>query len=790
MRIAALNRKLLREIARMKGQIATIALVVAGGIICFVSLRGTYASIEASRASYYDRYRFAHVFATAERVPESVAHRIEALPGVERVQTRIAKEATLPIEGMARPAYGRLLSLPASGVPTTNALYLRSGRFPQRGPHDEVVVLESFADAHGLQSGHSIPAVVNGKLRKLRVVGTASSPEFAYALRPGSLFSDPKRYAILWMERSTLAAAFQLEGAFNDVTLRLQPGAADAPVRVAMDRILAPYGGNGAVARKDQISNKILSQELSQLEALSAMIPVVFLGVAAFLVNLVLGRLIRLQRGEIATLKAVGYSDGEIGRHYLGLVAVVMVPGCLTGILGGSYLGRLVLGLYADVFRFPDLRFQISPSLVAAAIVVSSVFALGGALGAVRAAVKLPPAEAMQPPAPARYRKSFIERLGLGALAGPGGMMVLRELVRRPFRTLLSSAGMAGAVALLILGRFGWDSITSYFESTFRREQRQDLTVAFARPMPPRVIAQFRRLPGVVTAEGLRAVPVRVRHAHRSRDSVAMGLPEEATLRRLVALGGGGVVEIPSDGVLMTKTLGELLELRIGDRAEIEVREGERPTVRPVVVGFIDESVGLQVYARADLLAELEGDLGAVSSVLLKVDPQKRDEVTRSLARSPHIIDVSDVTEDMRHLLDMNSSVMNVWTGVSVLLAASVVFGVVYNNARIALAARSRDLASLRVLGFTRREISSVLLTSLAIEVAIAVPIGLWAGSVWAQQFMRTVDQETFRWQVVIAPTTYLLAVAVVLLASAASALWVRRSLDTLDLVSVLKAKE
>jgi putative ABC transport system permease protein len=269
-----------------------------------------------------------------------------------------------------------------------------------------------------------------------------------------------------------------------------------------------------------------------------------------------------------------------------------------------------------------------------------------------------------------------------------------------------------------------------------------------------------------------------------------MGLPEEATLRRLVALGGGGVVEIPSDGVLMTKTLGELLELRIGDRAEIEVREGERPTVRPVVVGFIDESVGLQVYARADLLAELEGDLGAVSSVLLKVDPQKRDEVTRSLARSPHIIDVSDVTEDMRHLLDMNSSVMNVWTGVSVLLAASVVFGVVYNNARIALAARSRDLASLRVLGFTRREISSVLLTSLAIEVAIAVPIGLWAGSVWAQQFMRTVDQETFRWQVVIAPTTYLLAVAVVLLASAASALWVRRSLDTLDLVSVLKAKE
>lgn len=274
------------------------------------------------------------------------------------------------------------------------------------------------------------------------------------------------------------------------------------------------------------------------------------------------------------------------------------------------------------------------------------------------------------------------------------------------------------------------------------------------------------------------------------RDAVAMGLSEASTLRRLVARGGGQEVEVPADGVLVTKTLGELLGLQIGDRPEIDVREGARPTVRPVVVGFIDESIGLQVYARAGLLAALEGDLGAVSSVLLRVDEREMDRVNRRLRESPNVIDVSAVTEDMRRMLDMNASVINTWTAVSVLLAASVVFGVVYNNARIALTARSRDLASLRVLGFTRSEISFVLLSSLAIEVALAIPVGLWAGTVWARQFMKTVDQETFRWQVVIAPTTYLLAVAVVLLASAASALWVRRSLDRLDLIGVLKARE
>ena len=787
--VKALDRKLLRELTRLKGQIATIALVLASGITSFISMRGTYASLESSRDSYYDRSRFAHVFAAAERVPESLARHIESLPGVENVQTRIAEDVTLPIEGMPRPAYGRILSLPMTGEPATNALHLRDGRLPRRGRSDEVVVLESFARAHGLRPGHSVPAVVNGKLRTLRVVGSALSPEFVYAIRPGAMVDDPKRYAVLWMERSTVASAFELDGAFNDVTLRLQPGASEVAVRTALDAMLAPYGGTGAVGRRDQISNKIVSQELAQLETLSSMVPLVFLAVAGFLVNLVLGRMIRLQRPEIATLKAVGYGNAEIGRHYLGLVAVVMLPGSLLGVIGGFALGKLVLGLYADAFKFPTLEFRLSAGLVASAVIVSALAAVTGALGAVRGAVRLPPAEAMQPPAPARYRRGILDRIGLGALAGPSGLMVLREIQRRPLRTLLSSAGIAGAIALMILGRFGWDSIVSYFETTFQREQRQDLTVLFARPMAPRVVGQLRRMPGVLAAEGVRAAPIRVRHGHRMRDSVAMGMPRNMMLRRLVAR-GGQEVRVPDDGILVTKTLGEVLGLRIGDRPELDVREGERRTVRPVVVGFIDESLGLQVYARAEFLAALEGDLGAVSTVLLKVDPRQLERIDASLRRSPHIIDVSDVTADMQRMLDMNLSVMNTWTAVSLTLAASVIFGVVYNNARIALAARSRDLASLRVLGFSRHEISWILLGGLAIEVALAIPIGLGLGHLWARQFMQSVDPEAFRWQVVIAPTTYLLAIGVVLVASAASALWVRRSLDSLDLVSVLKARE
>lgn len=790
MRLSTLSRKLLRELLRMQGQIVTIALVLASGIMSFIMLRGTYDCLLLSRDAYYDRYRFAHVFATLERAPESLARRIENVPGVAALETRISENVTLPIEGMLPPAHARLLSLPGSGEPATNALHLTSGRLPERGHADEAVVLAPFAEAHGLEPGHRLPVVLGNKLREIEIVGTVLSPEFIYAIRPGAMADDPRHYSVLWMEREALATPFDLNGAFNEVSLRLQPGASERSVLAAVDRLLAPYGGNGAYGRDESISHRILSGELAQLASLATMIPLVFLGVAAFLIRLVLGRLIALQRAEIAVLKAVGYDNREVGLHYLGLVAVVLLPGSLLGVVGGRLLGGVVLNLYATIFRLPALTFELGFAVVAWSLLASAAGAAGGALLAVRSAVRLPPAEAMRPSAPARYRRSLVERLGLSTLVGPSGMMVLREVLRRPLRTLMSAVGIGGAISLLVLGRFGWDSMSSYFADTFLREQRQDLTVTFAAPVQPRVVGQLARLPGVVDAEGLRGVPVRARAGHRKRETLLVGLPDSGSMRQLVERGGKRVVPVPERGVLVTRKLAEILGLARGDSLELELREGQRESVRAQVAGFVDESAGLSLYARAELVAQLAGDLGATSSVLLRVDPGSSQFVKEQLRRSRFVIEVSEVRADMQRVLDMNASAFRIWTLVSSLLASSVIFGVVYNNARIGLTARSRDLGSLRVLGFSRREISLVLIGGLAIEVALAIPLGLLLGWAWAQQFARGFDQETFRLSVVIAPSTYLMAASIALFAAAVSAFWVRRDLDHLDLLAVLKSRE
>jgi putative ABC transport system permease protein len=789
MRIPALHRKLLRDVSRLKGQVLTIALVLAGGIMSFVALRGAHASLVRSRDAYYDRQRFAHVFATVERAPETLAARIEALPGVEAVQTRISEPVSLPIEGMPRPALGLLLSLPPSGEPATNALRLERGRLPERERDDEVVVLRSFAEAHGLEPGHRVPVVVDGKLRRLRVVGTALSPEFVYALKPGALADDPAGFAILWTSRAPLAAAFQLDGAFNEVSLRLQPGASERSVRAALDRLLAPYGCDGAISRAHQRSNEILTSELEMLASLAGMMPMIFLGVAAFLVNVVLGRLVTLQRPEIATLKAVGYSDADVRRHYAGLVPVVLVPASALGVAGGYWLGGLLMELYGTVFRLPVMRFEPSLGVVAAAIAFSGAAGLSGALLAVRAAVRLPPAEAMRPPAPAVYHRTLLERLRLSSLAGPTGMMILRELERRPLRTLLSAVGIAGALALLVLGRFALDSVEAYLEGTLRREQRHDVAVTFDRPVSARAIGELAAVPGVWRVEGLRAVPARLRQGHRARDTAVVGIPRGATLRRVLER-GGREVEVPADGILVTAKLAELLGVVVGDRPELELREGGRPVVRPVVAGLVDESIGLQVYARAELVSRLEGDGGAVSAALLTVDPLRLDGVEARLRALPRVLDVSELRAEVQRMRDQQASIEDVRTLVCVGLAAVVIFGVVYNNARIALATRARDLGSLRVLGFRSGDVAGILVGGMVAELALATPLGLWLGRSWARLVLAMADQEQFRWVAHVAPSTYVLATFVGVLAAAASALWVRRNVDRLDLVGVLKTRE
>ncbi len=790
MTVTALNRKLLRDLWEMKGQAVAIALVIGSGVAMFVMYLSNFDSLRRTQVTYYERQRFADVFASVKRAPRRLEDRIAALPGVEAVETRVVADVVLDIPDMTEPASGRLVSLPRGGMrPRLNDVFLRHGRWIDPARPDEVLASEAFVLAHGFVPGDRIAAVINGRRRYLQIVGVGLSPEYVYSIRPGELIPDDRRFGIFWMDERALGAAFDMEGGFDDVALALAPGASPTEAIAGLDRLLAPYGGLGAIPRALQISHWTLDNELRQLQNFGFIIPVIFLGVAAFLLNVALTRALAIQRPQIAALKALGYSNGELAWHYVKWALLIASLGALLGIAVGSWLGSAMISLYNQYFRFPILYYRLSPGVAMGAALVSLVAGALGAFGAVRRAVRVPPAEAMRPEPPARYRTSLVERAWLRRRIANASRMVLRNLERQPFRTLASVVGIAFAVAILVVGLFFIDAMNLLMEMQFAVAQRQDVNVTFTEPVSARALHEIESLPGVIRAEPSRSVPARIQVGYRSRQVAVVGLPAAPDLNRVVDR-SGRIVTLPLDGLVLSKTLANILGVKTGDVIRLEVLEGERPIRDVVIADLVDEYMGLSVYMHIDALHRLMREGDTLSGAYLEIDSALEDALFKRLKTTPAVAGVATTRaalESFRKTMAQNMSIM---TTMNIVFAAIIAFGVVYNAARISLSERSRELASLRVLGFTIAEISSILLGELAIVTLAALPLGAVIGYGLARWIVNAFDNEVYRFPFIVTPQSVALASLTVIVAAVVSGLVVRRRLDRLDLVGVLKTRE
>ena len=786
--LRALDRKVLRDLWRLRGQVLAIALVVASGVALLVMALSSYRSLSETADAYYERYRFADVFATAKRVPDHFVRRLEQIPGVQSVDPRIVKMAKLDIPGVVEPVNGKLVSIPEHGEPLLNALAIRAGRSVEFGRPDEVVISEPFADAHNLSLRDRIAVVMNGVRRTLTVVGIALSPGFVYAIEPGALVPNDKRFGVMWMGKKALAAAYDLEGGFNDVSLSLLTGTDPHAVIADVDRILKRYGGTGAVARKDQISNWFLMNELDQQRTNSRILPTIFLAVAAFLTNTVMARLIATERSEIGLMKAFGYSAGEIAFHYVKMVGVMTVIGILLGWGLGAWLGYYNTSIYAGFYRFPFLHFRPGMSVFAIGAVVSLAAALGGALAAVRKAASLPPAEAMRPPAPPSFRRNALALLDARFLDQPT-RIILRQIVRAPVRSLLTSAGIGLAVGVMVLALQWRDAIDELVISEFEHTQRQDVTLSLVEPKSRRSLHAARRLPGVLDAEPMRSVSARFRSGPRTHRGMVTGLPEWPRLQTAYDVKRGALT-IPPGGVMLSKRLAEKLDVGPGDEVEIELLEGRHPKVMLPVGGLFENYIGMPAYIEIETLRRLLAEPGGIALVNLIVGSQAEPALYTDLKEIPDIGAVTIKRAAIDKFYETIGETIMIFIGFFSGFAFALGLGVTYNSARIGLSERGRELATLRVLGFTRGEISYILLGEIALLTLAGLVLGCLAGWGLSWVMASLFGNDLFRIPLVIVPSTYALGGVGVLFAGFISAALVRRRLDTLDLISVLKTRE
>ncbi len=784
-----LDRKLLREIWSMKGQVLAITLVLASGVAMYIMSISTFHSLDRARAKYYRDYRFAEVFAGLKRGPRTLEEKIRDIPGVARAHTRIVRNVNLDLAGVEGVATAQLVSIPVPYRPGLNEVYLREGRYPEPGAESEVIVSEPFAKANGLRSGDAVTAIVNGRLRELDIVGLGLSPEYIFTIKSGGVFPDDQRFGIFWMNEETLEAAFNMEAAFNDISLALSREASKDDVMLRLDHILEPYGGLDAIPRKDQVSNWFINSELQQLKTMGFMIPLIFFSVAVFLLNMVLSRMIKTQRGQIGLFKAFGYSRWQVGLHYLKFVALIVCLGTALGSAAGAWLGAGLTELYTEYYKFPALDYHLDPSVIAAGFLISLAISTAGALTAVRRAMDLPPAEAMRPEPPDSFKPTIAERIGLSRWIPPQLGMILRHLERQPFRSILSTLGIALAVGLMILGRYNIDAISYMMDIQFNRVQRQDLTVSFYEPHQRRAFHELQALDGVVAAEPVRIVPARLRFENHSRRTAILGLPQDPRLQR--PLNKNLVpIRVPAEGLLVERKLASVLGVQPGDRLLVETLEGERPKLEARVVALVDEYFGANVYMNIHALNRLMGEDRVVTGAYLKVDSQLEDQVYQRLKNTPAVAGVLLKRAEVESFRETMAQNMMIMTFFIVMFSFIIAFGVVYNSAQMILHERSRDLATLRVLGFTRAEISAILLGELAILTLAAIPIGFLVGNSLSYMISAAYQTELFRMPFYLSRQTFGIAAVTIILSSLVSGLAVRRKLDKLDLMAVLKTRE
>ncbi len=784
-----LNRKLLRELNASRTQSLAIGLVVASGVAVFVMAVGTLGFLSSTRDAYYDRYRFGDVFATLSRAPNTMAARIEAIDGVAQVQTRIVSDVTLDVPRLREPAVGRLISLPDSGEPKLNLVHLRQGRMPEPDRPREAVVSEAFFEANRLEIGDSVDAVMNGRLQSLEIVGVVLSPEYVFQMSGRDILPDDRRFGVFWMRNLQLEAAFDMDGAFNNVSLRLRRGAKTADVIDQLDRILKPYGAVGAIERKDQISAKFLNDEIRQLRATGLVAPIIFLGVAAFLLNVVLSRRIGTQREVIATLKAFGYSRADVAWHYLKSAILVAGIGAAVGSVGGLWLGSGLAELYTEFYRFPTTVYHVDARVVVLAFGISVAAATVGAYRAVSQAARLQPAEAMRPQTPRTFKRSLIERLGLSAWVPLVGRMIFRGFERRPIHAALSSLGIGCSVSVLLMSQFSFDAIDHLIAFQFGAAQRQDVQVNFFQVTSPSAKFDLQNIPGVQDVEVFRAVPVTFKHGHHEHRSSIMGLASRRDLFRLLNT-DAQPIRIPPDGIVLGDKLADILHIQLGEELTVEVLEGSEPTLSIRVTGIATEYAGAGAYMDRRALNQLMRETDAISGAYLSVDSQQADAIYQDLKQTPRIASVavkSATVDQFRKTIAENQTTMLSFT---IFFASVIAIGVVYNTARISLDERSRELATLRVIGFTRREVSIILLGELAIITLVAIPIGWAIGYAFCYSMAKGFESELFRIPMVIYARSYAQSGLVVCIAAALSGLLVRRRLDHLDLVEVLKSRE
>lgn len=787
-----LNRMLLREIKRSGGQFIAIIIVIAIGVMMYTGINSTFENLLKTRDNYYESYNFEHIEISGYGIPGTVEEELLNVPGVKMATARIILSARLQIDD-DNPEL-RVLSLPGSRDDIVNNISIIDGNPFEYGSLKECILEKTFADGNGFKVGDIISPNINGKKVDLKIAGICKSPEYVYVIKnPQNFMPDAKKFGVMYISRALSEDLLGTKGYYNDIAVLLKSGASTASVKPAIEKLFKQYEGIKFTERKDQLSNLMLQEEMNGLKSMGIAVPVVFFIVASVIIYIMMGRIIENKRVYIGILKSLGYKNKQVLSHYMAYPLITGTLGSILGIVLGYFLGMVFTGYENQYFGFPVLHYSFYLNLIIPAVVLTLLFCIFSAYTACKSIFKITPSESMKPPAPKKGKKVILEKVPfIWRRLKFSKKLKLRSISRNRKRNLLTSIGIILSTALLVIGFSIGDSLNHIVKQIYDVEQKYDIKVTFITPAGIDELDQIRSINSISYAEPVFEGAAEVKNGDKKKDILISASQDMSSLSRVLD-NNGQPQRLPYEGILVPERLLKSLDVKIGDYIDIKPYFPGAKSSEIKILGISEQYLGLGTDFNIDNLASVIGRDKVYTGAVIKLDSLKSSDIqaVKDTLKDLPIVDSVEYRPDARKNMVKNLEPFTLFSVFTILLAAVMSIAVIYNITVINIFEKKRELSSLKVMGFTKKEIRSSVYYENLIVGLLSLIAGLPLGRLLVRYilgYFYTTDAYAF--PVVTYAQSYAYTIILVFIFILLAQVLLRRKIDRIDMVDVLKVRE
>ncbi|SHK12211.1 ABC transporter permease [Paramaledivibacter caminithermalis] len=778
-----LNLRLIRLIKKSYGQAIAVITVIAIGLLVYTAMKMAALNLENTLNEYYDLTNFADIYVQVVKIPGNEVKDLENKYGITNAQGRVVSDVPLKVEDEEEKVTIRIISIPNNDERINN-IYLIEGD-GIKNKNKDVLVVEQFAKARNIAIGDTLSVQMNGKLYNLNVAGIVSSPEYIYLMEnEQTLIPMPGKFGVVFVADELARQSFGFGSSYNEIVIKVKDENEIDKIEDKLEKVLKKYGVKRIIVRDNQLSNRMISEEINQLKNMAKVVPVIFLGVAALIIAVMISRMVKKDRVPIGVMKALGYKNIDIVLHYIKYSLVIGILGAIIGTNLGMLLAGAMTKMYLQYFNIPILKINYYYRYIMSAILLASIFCITAGLWGGKRVLKILPAESMRPEAPRSGKRILIERIKIiWSNLSFSWKMVMRNIFRNKKRFMFILVGISLSFAMLFLTFYQFNTALFMFENHYGDFQRMDYNINFSKPMNQRVIKDLKHLVNIDSIEPKVEFPFEIKNGWKSKVVNIIGIKRDTIFYKFENL-NDEIINLPDEGIVLSENLAKFLDVSKGDTITINSFIPHRDDIHIIIKDVIKQSLGINAYMDIDQMQFKLLDKELITGAYI----DSNDAVKKKLSNLKNLTSIQSL-QDLQNIFKQFLSLTISSISILVIFSGILGFAVVYNSTIMGISERRLELSSLRVMGFSRKEIFWMIVKENLIMTIFGIIVGIPIGLSFVKGVEKAFSNELYTLRGDISFSIFLFSILLTVFFVVAAQLFTLKKIYKLDFMEALKSR-